>query len=845
MAGPIDFRVPDGDLRWICDPSRFKFKSTSELVPVGETVGQEKALKALRLGLSLFNPGYNIFVSGLTGSGKASTVKNILEQIKPDLTPPLDRIYVNNFRDPHRPHLLTLPQGEGCKLKEGMDELVRFLLKTIPLIFEDENFQKRREEIMERYGSEEKRLFAEFSEKIKSENFTLAQVQMGPFTRPDLFPVCDGKAYPLEKVDEMVQDGKLEAGEARRIRQRHGKFRGELESLMERSRELARQMVADLDELARSMGRLAVDGYIRDLKSRFEAPGVHEYLNEVEASILDDLELFRSRGSGTESPLERHRKKTEQGDEFHDYRVNVVLDNAERDGVPVIIETNPTYSNLFGTIEKTMDAKGMWSTDFTKIKPGSILMADGGYLVVNAFDLFTEPGVWKFLKRTLKNNTLIIQPPDVAYFFGQSSLKPDPIKLNFKLILIGDWWIYNYLYHYESEFKKIFKVLADFATEMDLDEAHLQAYAQFVKKICEEEDLMHFSPSGVGRLVEYGVWRAGRKGKLTAIFSDIADIVRESHFWAREDGAELVKGEHVRTAIRAGIERHSLPELQLHEHILRGSIFIDTEDSAVGQVNGLSVYDLGNYRFGGPTRITASASTGRAGIINIEREARLSGRTHDKGVLIFTGYLRQMYAQDRPLNLSASICFEQSYAGVEGDSASSSELYALLSVLSGLPVKQSIAVTGSVNQKGEIQPVGGINQKIEGFYRTCKQKGLTGKQGVLIPRANIPDLMLKEEVIESTKKKKFHIWAIGDVDEGIEILMETKAGKRTKTGAFPKGSVHALVDGRLAKLAENLRENEKKRGAGKGGKTAAKKARSRKKTGRSPGKGKTGKGSKK
>jgi hypothetical protein len=375
MAGTTKNVVPADKLRWTCDASRFQFKTTAELEPMGEIVGQDRAIKALKLGLALFNPGYNIFVSGLTGSGKTFTVKNILEQIKPTLPPPSDRVYVNRFKDPHRPRLLTLTRGDGNRLREGMDELIRFLLKNVPLIFEDESFQKRREEIMEKYGGEEKRLFAEFSEKIKSENFTLAQIQMGPFTRPDLFPVYEGKAFPIDKIDEMIREGKIDQAEGKRIRQRHGKFRVELESLMERSRDLARQMVADLDELARSMGHLAVHGYIQDLKGRFEDPKVSVYLDEVESSILENLDLFRSKSTGEPTP-ERGRAKAERVDEFRDFRVNVVMDNSGREGVPVIIETNPTYSNLFGTIEKTLEARsGMWTSDFTKIKPGSILLA--------------------------------------------------------------------------------------------------------------------------------------------------------------------------------------------------------------------------------------------------------------------------------------------------------------------------------------------------------------------------------------------------------------------------------------------------------------------------------------
>jgi predicted ATP-dependent protease len=419
--------------------------------------------------------------------------------------------------------------------------------------------------------------------------------------------------------------------------------------------------------------------------------------------------------------------------------------------------------------------------------------------------------VWKVLKRTLKNRQIVIQPPDVALFLGQCSLKPDPIAINCKVILIGDWWMYQVLYHHEPEFRKIFKVLADFDTDMDLTEANLENYARFARKICDEEGLLPLDPSGVAKLVEYGVWRSGKRGKLTAVFSDLADIVRESHFWASQESKKAIGGEDIRQCQRAGIERHALPESKIQEHMRRETILIDTDGRRVGQGNALAVFDVGNYSFGAPVRITATVSTGRAGIVNIEREAKLSGRTHDKGVLILTGFLREKYAKDRPLNLYASLCFEQSSSGVEGDSATAAEIYVLLSALSGLPLEQSFAVTGSVNQKGDVQPVGGINAKIEGFFKACQIRGLSGRQGVIIPRANVPDLMLKEEVVEAVRDGMFHVWPIAAVDEGIEILAGVPAGTPDRRGAYPKGTVNRLVADRLRALSRGLGEERRSR----------------------------------
>lgn len=493
-------------------------------------------------------------------------------------------------------------------------------------------------------------------------------------------------------------------------------------------------------------------------------------------------------------------------DELTEFQVNVIVDNSETKGAPIVIETNPTYRNLFGTMERSVDRSGIWRTDFTKIRAGALLQANGGYLVVNALDALIEPGVWPALKRTLRNRIFEMQTYDPFYFITTSVLKPEPIEIDVKVVMIGDAFLYQLLYYRDEDFKKIFKVKADFDSVMPKEKKNVMEYASFIKKICSGENLIPFDSTGVAGVVEFGVRLAGRQSKLSTRFTFIADLIREASYWTKKDKSKYVTRKHVEKAIDEWIRRVSLIEDKIQELIEDGTIMIDTKGEVVGQINGLSVLDVGDYAFGKPTRITAQTSVGRAGVINIEREADLSGKTHNKGVLILSGYMRGKYAQDKPLVMSASLCFEQSYSGVDGDSASSTEVYAILSSLSGLPLRQDIAVTGSVNQNGEIQPIGGVNQKIEGFYEVCKAKVLTGTQGVIIPHQNVEDLMLRTEVVEAVKKGKFHIYSVKTIDEGIEILTGVKAGKRRKNGTFEKDTVNYLVEEKLKELAQKSKE---------------------------------------
>jgi ATP-dependent Lon protease len=490
------------------------------------------------------------------------------------------------------------------------------------------------------------------------------------------------------------------------------------------------------------------------------------------------------------------------------YGVNVILAHSDEETSPVIFETTPTYANLFGTIQRAYDARGGWTSDFMDLRAGSLLRADGGFLIMYSMEALSETGVWRALKRTLNHNRLEIQPLEMFYPFGGSALKPEAIDLNVKVLLIGDRQLYELLYEYEEDFRKIFKVRVEFDEEMAMSDGVIAEYAGRLRALSEKENLYPFDRGAFAAMLEYGVRQAGRRNKVTARFIDIADLAREAHYNAAASGESVVRAAHVRGALSSKIERHNLIETRIREMIEEGTLLVDVSGTRVGQVNGLSVLEIGGYSFGKPVRITATAALGKAGLINIERESNLSGRFHDKGVHIIAGYLRSLFAQDKPLSLAASICFEQSYSGVDGDSASSTEVYALVSALSGLPLRQEIAVTGSINQQGDIQAIGGINEKIEGYFDVCRIKGLSGTQGVMMPESNVEDLMLRDDVLEAVAAEKFHIWPVATVEQGIEILTQTAAGVKNGDGRFEPGTVFALIDERLRDMAKTLKEFE-------------------------------------
>jgi len=807
MAREMTFEeVPVERLRWRCDPETLKFQSTDDLPVMEEIIGQERALEAIRLGLDIDGFGYNIFVTGLVGTGRKTAIKGLLEEIDTAGKIPNDICYVNNFKNPDMPKMISLPAGKGNEFREDMDNLIETLKKKIPLIFEDERYLNRKKEILEGFRDQQAAYFKEFEKKVTQEKFSLVQVQMGPYSRPGIFPVIDGNPMSFDQLEALVQEGKLSGAEVERLREKQKELASELEDIFKETRKTEKEIRQSLQDLDREVISPVVRDSISDLREKYDNEKINSYLDEVQEDIMENLPRFMEK---EEQPqIIPGLNIPQPPDQLTEYRVNVLVDNSDAKGAPIIVETTPNYRNLFGTMERIVDRSGIWRTDFSRIKAGSFLRANGGYLIVDALDALIEPGVWQTLKRTLKNGVVEMQTYDPFYLFATSALKPEPIEVDVKVIMIGDTLIYHLLYNYDEEFKKIFKVKADFDTVMDKSEETISQYASLIHKICEEESLKPFDRSGVAAMVEHGVRLAGRQKKLTTRFHLLEDVLREASYWATKEGSQYVGEGHVERAIEKRIHRVNLVEDKIQEMIEDGVVMIDSDGAVVGQVNGLSVYNLGDYAFGKPSRITAKVAMGKAGIINIEREAELSGPTHNKGVLILAGYLRGKYAQDKPLAMSASICFEQSYGGVDGDSASSTEVYSLLSSLAGISLRQDIAVTGSVNQKGEIQPIGGVNEKIEGFFEVCRAKGFTGKQGVMIPHQNVDDLMLRKDVVKAVEEGTFHIYPVKTIDQGIEVLTGEKAGEKGEDGAFPEGTVNFLVDQRLKELASGIKEFE-------------------------------------
>ncbi|HXW56165.1 MAG TPA: AAA family ATPase [Candidatus Cybelea sp.] len=805
--------LPPEKLRWRCDPKLIPFETTAEIEPLGGDLGQTRALRALQMGVELTASGYNIYVCGLSGMSRGGMLVRMIEEMHPQTEPAPDRCYVNNFKNADRPRLLTLPRGQANAFKKEVESGIEFLRRRIPQVFEGEPFQRQKTRIVERFTQREKELMDDFTRRIAREQFALGRMQVGAVALPEIFPVLEGQMVPIEEVPKLVQDGKIENAAAEELERKYDQFRQEFTVVYRKTLSLSRELASEMSYLEQEAASVLVDGVIEELKEKYPSAQIAEYLEEVRHHILDNLEPFKEREGeeDQQAPSEGGGMRTERSDRdpFRVYGVNVILAHTEHETCPVIFETVPSYTNLFGMIHRSYDSRGGWSSDFMDLRGGSMLRADGGFLVMYAFDALTEAGVWRTLKRTLNHGKLEIQPVDAFFPFAPSPLKPEPIEIHAKIILIGDRDMYELLYELEDDFKKIFKVRVEFDEETAWGDEVIRQYAGRLRKLIDEEKLLHFDRTAVAAILEHGVRQAGRRGKITARFFDLADIAREASYEARHNGHKVVTAEHVRKAHEAKIERHNLLETKLREMIEQKVIFIDTDGSRVGQVNGLTVLEIGGYAFGKPVRITASVALGKIGIISVERESNLSGRFHDKGVQIISGYLRQMFSQDKPLSLAASICFEQSYSGVDGDSASSTEIYALLSALSECPIRQDLAVTGSVNQQGDVQPIGGVNQKIEGFYDVCRMKGLSGKQGVLIPSENVEDLMLRDDVIQAVAGGQFHIYAVETIAQGIEILTGVRAGGRSKSGKFEPDTVFRKVDDRLEQMATTLSGFEK------------------------------------
>ncbi|NOZ78607.1 MAG: AAA family ATPase [Acidobacteria bacterium] len=800
MAHELDV----AELAWRCPEGWLTWKTLDEIEPARSIVGQDRAVEAIDFGLAIGGVGYNIFVTGLSGTGRLTTIKRFLDSQKGDSAPPNDICYVYNFRSPGRPQVLSLKASAGNRLRGAMDAMIAELAESLGEIINDQAFRKRVDQALGDLKKREEDRISSFEKKVKGSGFELVQIQLGAVTRPDIYAKVNDETVPIEKLGDRVRAGDVTREEARELVSRYNELMSEMEEVFAEVTGLREKMQERAKEVRKEVICPLLDVVVQRAKDTVNDDGAGEYLDGVRTDLEENIDLLMpddTTDGGGEDPFVR-------------WRVNVVVDNSETKGRPVEIETEPTYTNLFGTIERGLTAQKENAVSFLNIRAGSLLRANGGFLVLNADDMLAEGRVWPSLKRALKYRRVQIQSPE-SVLLGATTLKPSPVPLDVKVVVIGDRRVYDLLYRLDADFSKVFKVLADFDSLMPPEPDAAKNILSVLRKVGEEEDLVALDRSGMAAILEVAVRQGRFRRHFSSRFSDLADVYREASFRASQDAAALVSGAHIHGAVEARRRRHGMSEEKTHEWIAQGIVKIATEGTCVGQVNGLAVYDLGHHRFGSPSRITARIGLGKEGIINVERSAGLSGPTYDKGVAILTGFLRGTFARRVPLSMACSITFEQSYGGVDGDSASSTEIYAILSALSGLPLRQDVAVTGSVDQYGGIQPIGGVNEKIEGFFEICRARGLTGTQGVMIPVANVPDLQLNGPVVDAVEQGRFHVWSVTSVEEGIELLTGVPAGHQDGDRWTP-GSVYGRCQARLEEMARLLR----KAGKGTGGEHA-------------------------
>jgi lon-related putative ATP-dependent protease len=798
-----DWELKPEELREVCSSNKLGFETTADLaVRPEEVIAQNRAMHALELGLGMKDYDFNIFVAGQPRSGRTEMIKEYIEKLAATEDTPPDFVYVFNFKEPEKPKALRLPTGMGKVLRDDLDEMINTLKIQIPEIFESEDYSNRRETLVHQFTNERNSILKELDERATAEGFVLNISQAGMM----IFPGKEGKPLTEDELKALSDEEREE------LRQKSNSLHSEMNDALRKIRRMEKEFQQSEKKLDQDVALFVVGHLIDELVEKYQKqPDVTDYLNRVKEDILKNIDDLKRR-PGAPSPFPFPAPEPS----FVQYQVNVFVDNSETKGAPVIIEGHPTYSNLFGSIERKAQF-GALLTDFTLIHSGSVHRATGGYLLINVMDLLKWYYSYEALKRTLKEREIKIE--DLGEQLGlitTKSLRPEPIPLTLKVVLIGNPWIYQLLYSYDEDFHKHFKIKADFDWEMKRTPEHLDQLINFFRNYCEKEALPPLHNTAVARLVEYAAEIAGHKNKLSLQLKELADIIKEANFWASRNGHTIIRGEDVEKAINEKIFRSDLFEEKMQDHIQEGMLFIETSGSVVGQVNGLSVYMLGDYAFARPSRITATISLGREGVVAIERESKMSGNIHTKGVMILSSFLRSRFAQDKPLTLSAHLTFEQSYGMVDGDSASAAELIAILSSLADAPLPQNIAITGSVSQRGEFQPIGGVNWKIEGFYKVCKERGLDGSHGVVIPQANVQQLMLKTEIVEAVRQGKFHVWAARYVDEAMEILTGLPAGKSLPAGGFEAGSINDKVDRKLRELMElaqkYIKEEEGKKG---------------------------------
>ena len=795
------------DLYRRCDPSLLPFRTTGELPPLEGIIGQQRAIDAIDFGLNLQSDGFNIYVLGESGTGKTSAIRTFIsEKARKEIVPP-DWCYVNNFRDPGEPIAVWLEPGRGAEFHKDMQELIAFLRAEIPRVFESKEYKKQRNAVTEEFQARQKEIFGALEREAESKGFRIKSAMGGfsivavgasgePITEEEYNALDQARKDALRENGRTIQE---KVDDAIRLVKKEEKGTGE-----------------KLNELERHAALSVLGHLFEDIKVKYpNNEKLLAYLNAAQEDILGNIDDFKAAAEETPAPPLPFLKMQKEEPSFTRYSVNVLVGDGKASGSPCVFESNPTYYNLFGRVEHKLQL-GAAITDFTMIKPGSVHKANGGYLVVNALDLLRNLFSYDALKRAIKNSEVRIEDVWEQYrLITTATMKPEPIPLDVKVILIGNPEIYSLLYNLDEEYRELFKVKADFDNRMERTRENTLKYAGFVAAKAREEHLLPFDPTGVARVVEFGSRLAEHQEKLSAKFSDVSNLIRESHYWAKKEDADVVAGPHVEKALDEKIYRHRRIEDRIRELMAEGSLIVETSGERTGQVNGLAVMDMGDYRFGNPSRITTAVYAGKAGVVNIERETKLSGKIHEKAILILSNYLGRRYAARRPISLSASITFEQLYGMIEGDSATCAELYSLLSAIAGVPIRQGVAVTGSMDQNGGVQSVGGVNEKIEGFFDLCRLRGLTGAQGVIVPRQNAKNLMLKKEVVEAVRQGKFLIHTIGHVEEGIEILTGIQSGEADPDGKFPEGTLNRKVEDRLTELREAVKKEAEEKQKGK------------------------------
>jgi len=796
-------------LRQRVDPSSFDFDTTDDLPAETEVVGQDRAVEALDFGVNIEADGYNVFAVGPTGTGRRELVQHLLEDEAADEETPPDWCYVNNFDDEREPVALSLPAGRGCEFKEDIDQLIEDLQTALPATFESEEYRTRREMIQEEVREEGEAALEELQERAREDDIALIRTPRG-FV---FAPIRDDEVVPPEEMDALSEE------EREQVEQKIQAYQEELQDILRKVPEHQREARQRIQALNEEMATLAVDDLITELREKYsDLDDVLDFLDGVRTDLIENVDVFVQASQQNQGRQQNQSPMMQQGQQggpqgsapdgafWRRYRVNLIVDNEETEGAPVVYEDNPNYQNLVGQVEQIAQM-GALVTDFNLIRPGALHAANGGYLIVEARQLLTQPYAWEGLKRALHNDEIQIESPGQALGLIRTlTLEPEAIPLDVKLVVIGEPMVYYLLDALDPDMDRLFKVQADFDDQIDRTDEQEDDYADLIATMVENEDLPPFDRSAVAHVIDRSARMVGDTEKLSAHVDRIRDLLREAGHWARQNDTSPVTDEHVQRAIDAQTYRADRLRERVHESIERNTIYIDTEGAAVGQINGLSYLDVGGFSFGKPSRITARVRLGKGEIVDIEREAALGGPLHSKGVLILSGFLQGRYAQRYPLSLSASLVFEQSYGGIDGDSASSAELYALLSALAEVPLKQNLAVTGSVNQHGVVQPIGGVNEKIEGFFDVCQDKGLTGDQGVLIPASNTKHLMLRPDVVEAAEAGDFHIYPVETIDQGIELLTGVEAGERTEQGTFPEDTMNGKVEARLRTFADRRRQ---------------------------------------